>query len=275
VIEAAFGLGLHVFCEKPVSLDAATSSRCCELARGAGVAYHVGLHRRFDPDWRELAAQAVSGSLGGLSLLRLTQRIPDEPVTSAILARNGTLFADTMIHDFDAAVWLLGEDPVELTTIRGLTRALPGGPAEHTDTAVVVMRFASDAIAVLDNTFVAAYGYENTAELVGRRATVRLGWEPSADRLVRLEAGAARRSVPSDHVADHPAAYLAELEQFAAALRGDCPSLSHVLDELIAFELAEIAAESCRQHATVAVGDRLARLRRRHATDEQPQEVSR
>ncbi len=48
----AAAAGKHVFCEKPISLELESTYRVVEAVRSAGVRMQVGLHRRFDPDYR-------------------------------------------------------------------------------------------------------------------------------------------------------------------------------------------------------------------------------
>lgn len=63
---AAYALerGLHVFVEKPLSLDAEQSRRLAELARRRGRANQVGYHNRFIATFREAARLARAGALG-------------------------------------------------------------------------------------------------------------------------------------------------------------------------------------------------------------------
>src|SRR5437763_1723937 len=57
MVERAAAAGKHVFCEKPISLDLASTRAAIEAAHAAGVALQIGFHRRFDPDWTAAAAR--------------------------------------------------------------------------------------------------------------------------------------------------------------------------------------------------------------------------
>lgn len=65
-ITAAAGAGKHVFCEKPLALDAAGARRAVQACAAAGVTLAVGFNRRFYPAMRELTRLATSGALGTL-----------------------------------------------------------------------------------------------------------------------------------------------------------------------------------------------------------------
>jgi scyllo-inositol 2-dehydrogenase (NADP+) len=56
--------GLHVFVEKPLSLDARQSRRLAELARAKGRANQVGYHNRFIATFREAQRLVKQGALG-------------------------------------------------------------------------------------------------------------------------------------------------------------------------------------------------------------------
>ncbi|MDH4117401.1 MAG: Gfo/Idh/MocA family oxidoreductase [Acidimicrobiia bacterium] len=68
VMEAA-AAGKHVFCEKPLALNAADARRMVETCREAGVILGVGHERRFEGAMEEVARLAGDGALGELLFL--------------------------------------------------------------------------------------------------------------------------------------------------------------------------------------------------------------
>jgi predicted dehydrogenase len=78
------------------------------------------------------------------------------------------------IHDLDTARWMIGE--IDEVTAVGAALSDPAfaelGDPDH---AVVVLRFADGALGVIDNSRAAGYGYECSAEVMGSKATVRIG----------------------------------------------------------------------------------------------------
>ncbi|WP_445942355.1 Gfo/Idh/MocA family oxidoreductase [Pseudonocardia sp. T1-2H] len=56
--------GVDVFCEKPISLDRATTVATVEEVERSGIVFQVGFHRRFDPDWVAVAERIHAGELG-------------------------------------------------------------------------------------------------------------------------------------------------------------------------------------------------------------------
>jgi predicted dehydrogenase len=64
MVRAAFDRGLHVFCEKPLTLSPEESSELSELARERGLVTQVGYHNRFVGAFREVRALLDAGAIG-------------------------------------------------------------------------------------------------------------------------------------------------------------------------------------------------------------------
>jgi predicted dehydrogenase len=229
--------GLHVFCEKPLGFDPDDARRAVEAARAAGVTLQVGFQRRFDPDWLALRDALASGELGEPRLLRMSHRNAHPPHATADL---GDVFVDLAVHDLDAARWLGGE-------VADLS-------AQESDgLATISLRFESGALGLIDVGRRAAYGFECSAEIVGSRATARLGSGGPSAAVELLRDGRASRSLPADHVDRHAAAYRAELASFAAAARGEgSPDGARGEDAVAALGLALLARRRARSDLAVA-----------------------
>ena len=231
MVERAARAGKHVFCEKPLSLDAASGRRATALATAAGVVLQVGFQRRFDADFVEARRLIAAGELGDVLLLRISHRNRVPPHEGPLSGRLGSPFVDMTIHDFDTALWLAG--PASEVS------AFASG-----DSTLVVIRFESGALGVIDNTRRAGYGFECAAELVGTRSTLRVGDRTRASGVERLTAAGALTRLPADHIERHRAAYLGELRHFVACVRsGTTPAVGGA--EANAALALSLAAERC------------------------------
>jgi scyllo-inositol 2-dehydrogenase (NADP+) len=67
IVRDAISRGLHVFCEKPLTLDAEVSRELAELAEQRGVVTQVGYHNRFVACFGELKRLVDAGALGRIS----------------------------------------------------------------------------------------------------------------------------------------------------------------------------------------------------------------
>ncbi|MDN5858736.1 MAG: Gfo/Idh/MocA family oxidoreductase [Pseudonocardia sp.] len=246
---AAAAAGRPVFCEKPLSLDRAAAVAAVAACADAGVALQVGFHRRFDPDWVAAASRIHAGDLGQIQLFRTSLRDRDPP-DPAVLAHTGGFFADLTVHDLDVARWLCGE--VVEVTAHGAGAAQDDTAHDDIDTAVVVLRFASGALGMIDNSRCARYGYECSTEVMGTLATVRIDAPHPRGVEWRTPSGASR-GFARDFEERFPFAYAAELDAFARCVREGTPPRVTGHDAIAASDLAAAATESWRTGRTVPV----------------------
>lgn len=64
MVRAAFDKGLHVFCEKPLTLSPDDTDQLCELAGERGLVTQVGYHNRFVAAFREVRSLLDAGAIG-------------------------------------------------------------------------------------------------------------------------------------------------------------------------------------------------------------------
>jgi myo-inositol 2-dehydrogenase / D-chiro-inositol 1-dehydrogenase len=248
MIEGAAAAGKHVFCEKPISFDLESSLRGVELARSAGIKLQVGFHRRYHPDWRAATERIRSGELGDVYLFRTSLR-DMRPPTIDYLRGSGGLFVDVTIHDLDAARWMVGE--IDEVTAIGTALSDPAfAETGDVDNAIVTLRFAGGALGAIDNSRVAGYGYECSTEVVGSRATVRIGHHRRVHN-EWLTPGSVSRDWVSDFTERYGQAYLLELEDFAASVREDRECAVTGDDALSALVLAQACQQSFREKRPV------------------------
>jgi myo-inositol 2-dehydrogenase/D-chiro-inositol 1-dehydrogenase len=248
MVETAAAAGKHVFCEKPISLSLEATVAAIDAAREAGVSLQVGFHRRFDPDWAAAAERIRSGELGDIYVFQTRLR-DKEPPPLDYLRQSGGLFVDVTIHDLDTARWLIGE--IEEVTAVGAALSDPAfAELEDVDNAIIALRFESGALGVIDESRVAGYGYECSTEVLGSRATVRIGDHRRVNDLW-LTPGTAAVDWVADFTERFPEAYALELESFATTIREQRPPEVTGEDGLAAFVLAQACDRSFREGQTV------------------------
>lgn len=111
VLEAV-SAGKHVFCEKPLALDAAEAEKICAAVEGSSIFAQVGHCIRFWPEYQALANLVRSQSAGRLLSLHLERRgaRPSQGRANWLNdpARSGGAALDLHIHDTDFVLSLLG-----------------------------------------------------------------------------------------------------------------------------------------------------------------------
>jgi len=220
LLELAAAAGKHVFCEKPVDLDPATAARAVAAVERAGVALQVGFNRRFDPSFRAVRAAIAGGEIGKLAMLRVVSRDPSPPPPEYV-ASSGGLFLDMTIHDFDMVRFLSGGEVVEVLAFAAVRVDPRIGAAGDVDTALLSLELDSGALAVIDNSRRAVYGYDQRVAAFGSEGAIEAGNRTAESTLFSGPAGV-RAPKPLDFFTErYEAAYRAELDAFLAALAGE------------------------------------------------------
>lgn len=251
LIVAAAGAGKPVFCEKPASTTLAEMDRALAAVDAAGVTLQVGFNRRFDAGFRAAHAAVTGGAVGQVQLMRSLTRDPGLANPAAVPP--WTIFTQTLIHDFDALLWLNpGASPVEVYATADALVAPDFKGQGLLDTAVVVITFDNGARAVAEASFSAAYGYDVRAEVFGSQGMVSVGDGARSSARVFTGAGAAYDTVRGD-VELMIDAYTGEFVELVASVReGREPSVTGH-DARRALALALACVESVQTHAPVAV----------------------
>lgn len=143
MVRAALERGLHVFCEKPLTLSAVESEDLAALAAEKGLIAQVGYHNRFIGTFSEARRLVASGALGRIShvlaeaygpvVLR-----PTKPTWRGKAGQGGGCLYDYAAHPLNLATWLFGRP-------EGVTGALlkRGFSAEVDDEVYATMGFAA------------------------------------------------------------------------------------------------------------------------------------
>jgi myo-inositol 2-dehydrogenase/D-chiro-inositol 1-dehydrogenase len=252
LIEAAARAGKAIFCEKPLDLDRGRAEACLAVVAECGVPLMVGFNRRFDPHFARLERQLRDGRTGRVELLSITSRDPSPPPIAYVRVSGG-LFRDMMIHDFDMARWLLGEEPVEIFAAASVLTDPAIGDAGDVDTAVVTLRTGSGTLCQIANSRRAVYGYDQRIEILGSKGALR------ADNVVlSTVAFAGAEGIVSDKplpffLERYAEAYRLEIDHFVDALTRGTPPAPSGSDGVKALVLADAALQSVQTGRAIAL----------------------
>ena len=252
LIEAAARAGKAVFCEKPLDLDRRRAEASLAVVAECGAPLMLGFNRRFDPHFARLERQLRDGRVGRIELLSITSRDPSPPPLAYVRVSGG-LFRDMMIHDFDMARWLLGEEPVEIFAAASVLVDPAIGEAGDVDTAVVTLRTGSGALCQISNSRRAVYGYDQRIEVLGSNGALR------ADNVaLSTVAFAGADGIVSDKplpffLERYAESYRLELDHFVEALTRGAPPRPDGADGVKALALADAALRSLQTRRAVAL----------------------
>ena len=165
-IIAAAQAGKNIFCEKPMDLSIQTATKVLQIVEKAGVKFMLGFNRRFDPNFMKIKGLIEEGKVGDPQIVKITSRDPAPPPIDYIKSSGG-MFLDMTIHDFDMARFMVSSKVISIFAV-GRNLVDPNiGIAGDIDTAVVTITFDSGAIATIDNSRQAVYGYDQRLEVFG------------------------------------------------------------------------------------------------------------
>lgn len=241
-----------IFCEKPLARDLETVLSLADAVEKSGLPFLLAFNRRFDPDFAALAKRIHSGEIGPVELAILTSRDPAPPPLEYV-RESGGLFRETTIHDIDVARWLTGEEPVSVQASASAITSAEMKKAGFPDTAVVTLTMPSGAIVSINNSWRAAYGYDQRVEVLGAGGLLKL--ENRLTSTVTLMGASGTRSPNPEpfFLERYPAAYSAELDFFIAAVRDGAPVTPGVTDGIKALRIAIAAEEAASTGRSVAL----------------------
>ena len=252
LVEAAARAGKAVFCEKPLDLDRRRAEACIAVVAECGVPLMVGFNRRFDPHFARLERQLRDGRIGRIELLAITSRDPSPPPLAYVRVSGG-LFRDMMIHDFDMARWLLGEETVEIFAAADALVDPAIGEAGDVDTAVVTLRTRSGALCQISNSRRAVYGYDQRVEILGSKGALRAD-NVAESTVVFAGADGIVSDKPLPFFLERYAeAYRRELDHFIDALTRGTPPSPGGGDGVKALAMADAALRSLKTGQAVAL----------------------
>jgi myo-inositol 2-dehydrogenase/D-chiro-inositol 1-dehydrogenase len=212
----------------------------------------VGFNRRFDPNFAKLHRQLRQGRIGKLEMLAITSRDPGPPPLAYIKVSGG-MFRDMMIHDFDMARWLLGEEPVEIFAAASCLVDPQIGAAGDVDSAVVTLKTASGTLCQIANSRRASYGYDQRIEAHGEKGMLRAGNILESSLEYSGSDGIVGEKPLHFFLERYDEAYRRELDQFIAAVTGKTAPPTSGADGLRALALADAAVESAKTGRAVRV----------------------
>ncbi|KHF41355.1 inositol 2-dehydrogenase [Halalkalibacter okhensis] len=251
-IKAAARAGKHIFCEKPVSFEIEETKEALQVVEEAGVKFQVGFNRRFDKHFRRVHEVVKSGKIGEPHIIKVSSRDPEAPPEEYV-KRSGGMFMDMTIHDFDMVRYLSGSEVTEVSVNAANLVDPMFGTHGDVDTALITLTFENGAMAMIDNSRQAVYGYDQRVEVFGSNGVVSA--ENEAQTNVQI---ATKDSVELDHpkyffLDRYKDAYVEEIKEFAEAILEDKPLTCSGEDGYKAELLALAAKRSWEEKRSVSL----------------------
>ncbi len=250
--EIAATAGKHVFCEKPIALDPDRVRQTLGVVEKAGVKLQVGFNRRFDPTFARVRQAVADGEIGDVHLVKVVARDPSPPPPEYV-ADSGGMFLDMTIHDFDMVRFLSGSEVEEVQAFGAVLVDPAIGKAGDIDTAVVTLKLANGALAVIENSRKAVFGYDQRLEVFGSEGGVEAFNEAPCQVVRRTAAGIRAENPLYFFLERYQRSFVVELEAFIASIRDDHEPPVGGRDGLMSVLIGLAAARSMAENRPVKV----------------------
>lgn len=244
--------GKHIFCEKPVAFDVATTRQALQAVAEYGVQFQIGFCRRFDHNHRAVYDLVRQGKVGTPQIIKISSRDPAPPTIDYVRSSGG-LFFDMMIHDLDMMRFLAGSEVAEVYA-SGNVLVMPEIAAENdVDTALVTLRFKNGALGVIDNSRQAVYGYDQRVEVFGSEGCAQNENDISNTAILTRADGTSYGTACRIMWDRYTNAFIAEMQAFAQAIAANTNTPVGAEDALQSVLLAAACDRSLAEHRPICL----------------------
>jgi myo-inositol 2-dehydrogenase/D-chiro-inositol 1-dehydrogenase len=250
----AIKAGKHVFCEKPIDHDVDKIKEVIDALKDSKVKYQVGFNRRFDHNFEAVRNAVAAGKIGDPHIIKVTSRDP-EPPSAEYAAVSGGMFLDMTIHDFDMVRYLAGCDAEEIYVQSAVLVDPAIGEAGDVDTAVITIKMENGAIAVIDNSRKAAYGYDQRAEVFGSKGMVATANDTESSAVLSTADGVTGEKPLYFFLERYMQSFAKEVNCFIQAIENDTDTPLGVLDGLKPVLMGIAAKKSVKEHRPVRISE--------------------
>lgn len=251
----AINAGKHVFCEKPVDHSIEKIQAVADaLKEHPDIKFQVGFNRRFDHNFAAIRKAYDDGKIGEAHILKITSRDP-EPPNPAYIKVSGGIFLDMTIHDFDMACFLTDSDVEELYVNSAVLVDPAIGEQGDVDTAIITMKMTNGALAVIDNSRKAAYGYDQRAELFGSKGMVATINDTVSSAVISNADGVTGEKPLFFFLERYMGSFSEEMRQFTEAVINDTEVPVGIHAGLQSVKIGLAARKSVEEHRPVKISE--------------------
>ncbi|MCF7567466.1 inositol 2-dehydrogenase [Sabulilitoribacter arenilitoris] len=239
--------GKAIFCEKPIDMSLEKSIETISIISELKTPLMIGFNQRFDKNFSKVKDEINKGKIGFIRNLHIISRDPQPPPISYI-KKSGGLFKDMTIHDFDMARFIMGCEVEEVFAYGNCLIDPEIGKAQDIDSATVLLKFENGALATIENSREAKYGYDQRLEVLGSNGMIKVDNPLKTGVKISTEKGTVSDRNLNFFMDRYEASYLVEMSSFINALINNKPMPVTGEDGLKAMLIAEAANSSLAQN---------------------------
>lgn len=241
---------LHVFTEKPLGITVESCQSVVDaLPNHPNKVVMIGFMRRYDPSYLELKTRLDAGELGRPILFRSYSVDPATSIEGALayLPHSAGQFLDMAVHDIDLARWLLNSEPRTITAAGACYAHPEFADYDDGDNVAAFLQFENDAMGFLLAGRTAPHGYQVETEVIGTKASLRVGLTAQRNHVEILDGQGVRKLCSQGFLERFEQAYIDELAAFVRCIHDGRPAEITPHDGLRATEIALAAQRSFQE----------------------------
>ena len=162
---------------------------------------------------------------------------------------------DMTIHDFDMVRYLAGCDAEEIYVQSAVLVDPAIGEAGDVDTAVITLKMENGAIAVIDNSRKAVYGYDQRAEVFGSKGMVATANDTASSAVISNAEGITGEKPLYFFLERYMESFSREVRLFVEAIEKDTETPLGVMDGLKPVLMGIAAKKSVEEHRPVKLSE--------------------
>ncbi len=244
--------GKAIFCEKPIDLDVNKTIECIDFLNKNKSQFMIGFNRRFDIHFKALKQHILEGKIGNIETVNIISRDP-EPPTKDYISRSGGIFKDMTIHDFDMAIFLLGELPNRVFASGSNLFHKDIQDEYDFDTASIILSTESGKQITINNSRRASYGYDQRIEVHGSLGMISSENQRPLSLEIASKEGFTKQPLHYFFMTRYKEAYNEEMKYFIRALKNKEDLHPNENDALNALIIAETVMESANLNKSVNI----------------------
>ena len=252
----AIAAGKHIFCEKPIDPDLSKIEEVKKALENSPkkLKYQVGFNRRFDHNYGAMKKAIEDGKIGDVQFIRISSRDP-EPPNPKYVAVSGGIFMDMMIHDLDMLHFLAGCD-VEEIYVQGACLVDPEiGKAGDVDTVTITALMKNGALATIDGSRKAVYGYDQRGEVFGSKGCITSANDTLSTTVLSTVDGIVSEKPLWFFLERYMGSYQEEMRQFINCIENDIKEPAGIEDGYMSIVLAKACGISLKEHRPVRIDE--------------------
>ncbi len=254
MIRVAVEHGKDVFTEKPISHDLDSAKKLVESLKNRKAKIQVAFNRRFDHNYRKLRGSVEKGKIGVPQLIRITIRDPSLPPLEFV-KNSGGIFFDFFIHEFDNLRFITGMEVEEVYAGGSNLWNKEFEKFDDFDTAFTVLKMQNGALAVIDSSRKACYGYDQRMEIFGSRGSVSSSNDSETEVEFQGFQGTVRDKPWPDFQTRYADSFFEELKDFIEVVFNDKDPSVTLEDGYKAILIAQAATVSAREKKRVKINE--------------------